>query len=866
MKYCLTCQRSYPVTQRFCSEDGASLSFEDPYHLVGSVLAERYRLDALAGIGGMGAVYSAHHLALDRRVALKILQPNIALSNDRLVELFEREAKTAAQLTHENIVIVLDAGRTVNNIAYIAMEWLEGYTLAEEIAARGKLDFWRVMEILRQIAAALEAAHAARVVHRDLKPANIMLVRQPDGQERLKVLDFGIAKVINDTAVSPVSAVMGTPLYASPEQLSLGGRIDGRADTYSLGVILFEMLAGAPPFTAASAREMFHLQTSAPPPPLQKFRPDAPPALESLINCLLAKDPEDRPQSAGQVPELFERALNGALWVGNDQYPFPDSPFRDSDDGAAAPPFEGEYADDLAWRPTADSIQPDLDVAPEPFWKRALVRRAAFGALILFAAMFYWLLWPVVKWTLGSSGSIDSVAILPFKNTSGDPNSAYLGAGITDGLIHSLSRLPQLRVIARSSVFRYKDREVEPQTVGRELNVQAVITGRVAQRGNRLSVDVELVDARDDRRLWGEQYERDPADLPKLPVEIAREAAAKLRSRLTGEEESRMTGRAAGNAEAYQFYMKGRYAWGERTPDGLRRGIGFFQQALQKDRNSALAYSGLADSYFVLGPVGIGALPARETMAKQKDAAIRALELDDTLAEARTSLAVVKLVYDLDLAGAEQEYKRALEINPNYAIAHNWYAIFLTARGRSDEAIAESRRALELDPLSANFSGNLAEHYFFARQFDQAVAQYQKTIAMNPKLANPHAGLARVFALQRRFEESLAELNQAIALSKRSPKLIALLGHINASAGRKDETLRLLRELERMPRGVEVAPVDFALIYLALDDKERALTWLRKAAAEDKPALLYLKVDPAYDSLRSDRRFKELLKRIESVN
>jgi TolB-like protein/Flp pilus assembly protein TadD len=483
--------------------------------------------------------------------------------------------------------------------------------------------------------------------------------------------------------------------------------------------------------------------------------------------------------------------------------------------------------------------------------------------MILFAAMFYWLLWPVVKSTLGLSAKIDSVAVLPFKNASGDPNSEYLGAGITDGLIHSLSRLPQLRVIARSSVFRYKDREVEPQTVGRELNVQAVITGRVAQRGNRLFVDVELVDARDDRLLWGEQYERDPADLPKLPVQIAREAAAKLRSQLTGEEERRMTGRAADNAEAYQFYMKGRYAWGERTPDGVRRGIGFFQQALQKDPNSALAYSGLADSYFVLGPVGIGALPARETMAKQKDAAISALELDDTLAEARTSLAVVKLVYDLDLPGAEQEYKRALEINPNYAIAHNWYAIYLTARGRSDEAIAESRRALELDPLSANFSGNLAEHYFYARQIDQAVAQYRKTIAMNPKLANPHAGLARVFELQRRFEESLAELNQAIALSKRSPKLIALLGHINASAGRKDETLRLLRELERMPRGVEVAPADFALIYLALDDKERALTWLRKAAAEAEPALLYLKVDPAYDGLRSDRRFKDLLKKIE---
>jgi len=863
MKYCQTCERSYPNTQRFCTEDGVPLSFEDPYHLVGSVLAERYRLDALAGIGGMGAVYSAHHLALDRRVALKILQPNIALSDTRLLELFEREAKTAAQLTHENIVIVLDAGRTANDIAYIAMEWLEGYTLAEEIAARGKLDFGRVMEILRQVAAALEAAHAARVVHRDLKPANIMLVRQPDGRERLKVLDFGIAKVINETAVSPVSAVMGTPLYASPEQLSLGGRIDGRADNYSLGVILFEMLTGEPPFNAASAREMFRLMSDAPP-PLRKFRPDAPQALESLINRLLAKDPENRPRSAGLIPALFESALHGALWGENDQYPFLNPPdATEWDDGEAATLSQGEYATEIIEIQTAPSIEPNLDVASEPFWKRTLVRSAAIGALVLFAALFYLLLWPVVKSTLGFSGNIDSVAILPFKNASGDPNSEYLGAGITDGLIYSLSRLPQLRVIARSSVFRYKDGEAEPQTVGRELSVHAVITGRVARRGNRLSVDVELVDARDNRRLWGEEYERDPADLPKLPVEIAREAAAKLRSQLTGEEEKRMTGRVAGNAESYKLYMMGRYAWGERTPDGVRRGIEYFQQAIQKDRNNALAYSGLADSYFVLGPVGIGVLPARETMTQQKEAAIRALELDDTLAEARTSLAVVKLVYDLDLAGAEQEYKRALDINPNYAIAHNWYAIYLTSRGRSDEAIAESRRALELDPLSASFSANLGDHYFYARQIDQALGQYRKTIGMNPKLANPHAGLARVYELQRRYEESLAELNRAITLSKRSPKLIALLGHINAFAGRKGETLRLLRELERMSGEVEISPADFALVYLALDDKERAMTWLRKAVAESDPALLYLKVDPAYDGLRSDRRFKDLLKRIE---
>jgi serine/threonine-protein kinase len=869
MKYCSKCQREYPIIQRFCQEDGAPLSLPDPYGLVGRTLDGKYRLDALIGIGGMGAVYSAHHLTLDRRVALKILQPNLALGDERMPELFEREAKMAAQLTHENIATVLDAGRTADKLAYIAMEWLEGPTLEEEIARCSPLSFERVAEILRRVAAALDAAHAARVIHRDLKPSNIILSRSPDGSERIKVLDFGIAKVIRDTSVSPVSAVVGTPHYASPEQLSLGRWIDGRADIYSLGVMLYQTLTGALPFNATSIHELIRMQLDAPPPPLRALRPDAPPAVEELINRLMAKNPDERPRRASDVSQLFELCLQGHYdrSATGDQETPSDAPRQ----AATATPFQLQRATDrsydpalfaptLVGRPAPVASRPNIKTVPtrHTLRRRSRVVGAPLVGLILFAAAYYLLAWPPT-WP---GGAIDSVAVLPFKNASADPDVEYLGAGLSESLITSLSRLPRLRVIARSSVFHYKDRDADPQAVGREMNVRAVIVGRVAQHNDNLSVDIELVDARNARRLWAERYERKLADLATMQEEIAREVAAKLRRALTGAEQRRMTTGGARDSEARQLYLKGRYYWNRRTPEDLRLGIEYFQQALEKDPQDALAYSGLADSYFALGPVGIGALPARETMPKQKAAALKALELDDTLAEAHTSLAVVKLVYDWDWAGAEQEYKRALELNPNYAIAHNWYAIFLTARGRTDEAIAESELARALDPLSVNFSDNLAGHYYYARQFDQSSAQYRKTIAANPKFAEPHVGLARVYWQQSKFEESLAELNQAIALSKRAPKLIAALGHVYAVAGKKEESLRLLRELERLAPQAEISPADFALIYLGLNDKDQAFVWLRRAYDKRDVSLIYLRVDPVYDRIRSDPRFTQLLERI----
>jgi eukaryotic-like serine/threonine-protein kinase len=386
MKHCPHCGRTYQDGPRFCLADGALLSLRDPYHLVGRTLAAKYRLDALVGVGGMGAVYQAYHLGLDRRVAFKILQPNLTLGNARTLDLFEREARLAGRLVHENIVLVLDAGRTSEEIAYIAMEWLEGRTLEAELAQRGPLSFPETAELLRQLAAALAAAHAERIIHRDLKPANIMLVEQPEGRARLKVLDFGIGKILTETAGAPVSSVMGTPHYASPEQFQLHGRIDARTDIYSLGVVLFQLLTGQLPFAATSVHELVQLHLTAAPPPLRQFRPEAPAALEQLLDRLLAKQPDARPAAVSEIPFLFERALQTLSPAPAEAPPAGAVPLRPSlEETELLPAPTGAHTNPVAANPArpthpyagagapADELpQPDpLSGAPAPLPPRA---------------------------------------------------------------------------------------------------------------------------------------------------------------------------------------------------------------------------------------------------------------------------------------------------------------------------------------------------------------------------------------------------------------------------------------------------------------------------------------------------------------
>ena len=457
---------------------------------------------------------------------------------------------------------------------------------------------------------------------------------------------------------------------------------------------------------------------------------------------------------------------------------------------------------------------------------------------------------------------VDSLAILPLVNASGDSNVEYLSDGITESIINNLSQLPQLRVMAHSTVSRYKGQKTNPQEVGRDLHVRAVLTGRVLELGDRLIVRTELVDASDGSQLWGEQYNRHLTDIFEVQEEISREISEKLRLKLTGVEQKRLTKRYTENIEAYQLYLKGRYHLNKRTAEGIKKAIEYFEQAIEIDIHYALAFAGLADCYTLLGSAGYSASAPQEAMPKAKVAAIKALEIDDTLAEAHISLAFVKFRFDWDWEGAERGFERAIELNPGSATAHHWYALYLTAMGRLREAITKIKQAQELDPLSLIINSAAGRIFHFARQYDRAVGAYQKTLEMDSNYGEAHLNLGLTYEQKGMYEEAIAELNKAITLSGDRPIILAVLGHTYAMAGRRGEARDALDELKELSKRCYVSSLDIAIVYMGLSEKDRAFEWLQKAYEDRSGLLVFLKVEPLYDSLRPDPRFIDLARRI----
>ncbi len=455
---------------------------------------------------------------------------------------------------------------------------------------------------------------------------------------------------------------------------------------------------------------------------------------------------------------------------------------------------------------------------------------------------------------------IDSLAVLPFQNASGDADAEYLSDGITESIIYSLSQLPKLRVMARSTVFRYKGREANPQAAGRELDVRAVVTGRVLQRGERLIIGTELVDVTDGSLLWGERYSRNLADILAVQEEIATEISEKLRLRLTGEEKKRLTKRYTQNTEAYQLYLKGRYYWSRRTEEGLKRGVDYFQQAIDLDPNYASAYTGLADSYNIIG--WYSHLAAKEAFPRAKAAAIKALEIDDTLAEAHNSLAGVQLFYDWDWRSAEQEFQRAMELNPNYATAHHWHAHCLVTVGRLEEAFAEMRRALELDPLSLIINAEMGWMFYVAHQYDRAIEQYRKSLELDRNFVLAHLYLGLAYAQETMYEKAIHAFQEATMLSGGSTAMVAALGYGHAVSGNTGEAKKVLEELKEFSKRRYVSPYDLATIHTGLGENDEAFAWLHRACEERSCPLVYLNVEPIFVKLRTDRRFADLLRRI----
>ncbi len=460
--------------------------------------------------------------------------------------------------------------------------------------------------------------------------------------------------------------------------------------------------------------------------------------------------------------------------------------------------------------------------------------------------------------------TIGSIAVLPFVNQSHDPNSEYLSDGLTESIINSLTQLPNLKVSARSSVFRYKGKDDDPMAAGKELGVSAVLTGRIMQRSDSLTISTELLDVRENKQLWGEQYQRKVSDLLAVERDIAQEITGNLRVRLSGPEQSRVAKHYTENPEAYQLYLKGRFYWNRRTEEGSRKGIEYFQLAIEKDPTYALAYTGLADCYSVLGTsYNFASLSPSEAIPKAKAAVTKALELDDTLAEAHTSLAYIRLNYDWDWPGAEREFKRAIELNPNYDNAHHWYSHYLMAMGRTEESLRESNRALELDQLGPIMNVHLGWHYFYAHQYDLAIEQFRKTLEMDPNYGLTHWYLGQAYEQKAMYAEAETELRKAKDLLPENVIVEADIGHAYAVSGKRDEARKVIDELKELSRRRYVASYHIALIYTGLGDKDRAFEWLDNAYRERSDLLVYLKVEPRLDSLRSDQRFADLVRRVE---
>jgi eukaryotic-like serine/threonine-protein kinase len=778
-----------------------------------------YEIVSAIGAGGMGEVYRARDERLKRDVAVKVLPASYSQDADRLRR-FEQEAQAAGGLNHPNITAVYDIG-THEGAPYVVQELLEGDTLRSALAG-AKLSPRKAVDYALQITHGLAAAHEKGVVHRDLKPENLFVTK--DG--RLKILDFGLAKLTHTeegsgatnlptaTAGTEPGVVLGTLGYMSPEQVR-GKPADPRSDIFSFGAILYEMLSGKRAFHGDSAADTMSAILMKDPPELSQANRDIPPGLERVVRHCLEKNPEQRFHSAHDVAFALE-----AL----------------SDVSTQTPATAGLRA---VARPRA----------------RALVWAAGLAAALVTLAA-------AVLWLRPGAGAIDSLAVLPFVNAGGDPNAEYLSDGITESLINSVSQIPGIKVVSRASAFHYKGKDVGARTVGRELGVRAVLTGRIVQRGDSLSIRAELVDARDDTHLWGEEYNRRLSDILAVQEEIARDISGKLRQRLTGEEKKRLTRRYTENAEAYALYLKGRYHWNKRTGEDLQKGIGYFQQAIEKDPTYALAYAGLADSYVIL--YQYAGLPSRETFPKANAAALRALEIDDTLAQAHAALAFVHEDFDWDFSAAEKEYRRAIELDPKYPTAHHWYSLYLSRLGRHEQAIAESERAYELDPLSPIISNVRAAAFYFARQYDRAIEAARKTLELDKGFTPALVSLGLALEQKKMYPEAIAEFEEGVRLSGRRIEVVADLGHAYAVSGRREEAMRLIEELKGWSeRGFDPL-ANIAVVYAGLGQNDEAMPWLEKAYQARSAWLIFLalKVDTRWDALRSDARFQDLLRRI----
>ena len=784
----------------------------------------------------MGVVYKAEDLRLGRHVSLKFLPEQLS-REPMAIERFQREARAASSLNHPHICTIYDVDQYEGQ-HFIVMEFLEGQTLKHRISGK-PIELERVPEYGHQMADALEAAHSKAIIHRDIKPANIFLTDR--GQ--VKLLDFGLAKLMperggagrarqavknlgvttRDAHLTSDGVALGTVCYMSPEQVR-GQELDERTDLFSLGLVLYEMCTGQRAFTGNTSGVIFEAILNRAPAPPARLNPAIPIQLEQIIAKTLEKDRELRYRSASDLRADLQRLI------------------RDTDSARAMPYTTGQASRDKLRR----------------LWPH-LVWSGVFAILLI----LFWLnVGNLRDRVFGAAGQarIESIAVLPFANLSNDPKTEYLSDGITETLINNLSQLPNLAVMSRNTVFRYKGQATDPEKVGRDLHVRAILTGRLFQTGDELMISVSLEDVQNSRQIWGEQYNRKLSNLLSVQQEIASDICGRLRPRFAGEEKRLLVKRPTENAEAYQLYLQGLFYWNKWTQGDFKKAADYFTQAVQKDPRYALSYAGLADSYSLLGDAGY--LPPSEAWPKAKTAAMQALDIDGSLAEAHTSLGLVKEHFEWDWAGAEKEFERAIELNPNLATAHHWYGDYLTNMGRFGEGITETKKAQELDPLSLMINTTMGWQFYLAGQNENAVEQLRKVLDIDPKFSPARRILEELYAHLGRHKEAVAERETALSLSG-GPELAASIEEDFTKSGYKGVLQSWLQGLTELSKHSYVSPYSIAESYMRMGEKQKAFEWVEKAYEEHDSGLVSLAVEPMFEPLRSDPRFKEILRRMK---
>ena len=773
-----------------------------------AALADHYRIERELGHGGMAIVYLAHDLRHDRSVALKVLRPELAqaLGTDR----FLREIRLCARLQHPHILGIHDSGDAGGQL-WFTMPYVEGETLRSRLTREKQLPIGDAIRITTEVADALGYAHQHGVIHRDIKPENILL----SGNHAL-VADFGIAQALSggrEERLTETGMSLGTPHYMSPEQASGERELDARTDVYSLGCVLYEMLAGEPPFTGPSAQAVLAKRLSEPVPHIGTSR-EVPIAIDRAVTRALARAPVDR----------FATAL--------------------------------EFVDALRIAP-ADGASPTTHVASTPAGRKR-ARIAVIAGVVLLAILGGYL--GLNRLRAGAMTPAASAAVLPFADLSPGKDQEYFSDGLTEELITSLSRIQGLRVAARTSSFQFKGRNADVREVGRKLDVGAVLEGSVRRSGDRLRVTAQLSSAKDGYQLWSDSYDRDFADVFAVQEEISRAIVSALRVRLGAKPDSALAPQPTGDLKAYDLYLKGRFAWNQRTGASLKEAVRYLEQAVARDSSFARAWAALADAYILVVPYA--GLSPTENWPKAKAAAQRALMLDSTSAEAHTSLAYGSMIYEWNWRAAEENFGRAIAANPNYATGHHWYADFLAGRGRLDESLAQMRQAHELDPLSRVISSELGWVHYLRHETSEARDQVRSTLELDRNYAHGYFMLGLIQIQAGDHPGAIASFRHAIDLGDNYPQVDGSLGYAYAVSGDRKAALGILDDLRKRSAREYVPPFAYALVYAGLGDVTQGVDWLLKGVAQRDIFMPENFFDPLLDPLRKDPRFARVRTRM----